>query len=215
MFCPNCGNESNDGALFCPSCGYRFRTENPQEEYKETDFNSASNESWYYLEDGERTGPVSEKQVADLIKNGIINRDTMVWKQGLNGWTRIENTIFSNLTQQFVPATPMSALSDKWLWSLATVPLSVDLVLTAVNPMIDDKFLTAIVLFLNLIFVCLDERHLRHNGIKTRAWMWTGFLLVPVYLFVRASKTNKNIVPGIFWCVLYILDVLLSFYLFV
>lgn len=24
MFCPNCGNELNDGAVFCPNCGVKI-----------------------------------------------------------------------------------------------------------------------------------------------------------------------------------------------
>ena len=26
MFCPNCGNNVNDGAKFCANCGYNFET---------------------------------------------------------------------------------------------------------------------------------------------------------------------------------------------
>ena len=54
--------------------------------------------------------------------------------------------------------------------------------------------------------VALTIKDLKKSGIVVESWIWVGFVLVPVYLFVRAAKTNKNKAPGIVWCVLFVLQ---------
>ncbi|MCV9965103.1 RDD family protein [Pararhizobium sp. BT-229] len=42
--------------------------------------------SWHYVMGQERLGPVSDEELRELIRSGTVTRDTLVWKQGFDGW---------------------------------------------------------------------------------------------------------------------------------
>ena len=42
--------------------------------------------NWYYVEQGQQTGPVSEEQLAELVRTGKINAETLVWREGMVDW---------------------------------------------------------------------------------------------------------------------------------
>lgn len=41
---------------------------------------------WYYGDGGQRHGPVSIEDLRNLIQDGSLKRDTLVWKEGLETW---------------------------------------------------------------------------------------------------------------------------------
>lgn len=43
--------------------------------------------NWYYAEQGQQTGPVSEEQLDALISAGKIQPDTLVWREGMAAWS--------------------------------------------------------------------------------------------------------------------------------
>ncbi|MFW6044952.1 MAG: DUF4339 domain-containing protein [Planctomycetota bacterium] len=43
-------------------------------------------EAWFYLDDGERTGPVSQKKLTEMLKNGNLAPDNPVWTHGMDEW---------------------------------------------------------------------------------------------------------------------------------
>ena len=112
-------------------------------------------------------------------------------------------------TVETLPLSTAVQISDKWAWLLATIPMSVSIVLTVAMPS-QTTIIGIIVLILNIIFVSLDDNYLKKNDIQTKSWIWTGIILVPVYLFMRAGKTNKHFGPGIVWCVLCGIDMIIS-----
>ena len=42
--------------------------------------------NWYYVEDGNRVGPVPESNLAGLVAAGVICDETLVWFDGLGDW---------------------------------------------------------------------------------------------------------------------------------
>ena len=100
-----------------------------------------------------------------------------------------------------------SICSDKFIWALATVPLAVSWFGPALFGL-RGTILTIIVIVLNIVFMTCDATELKKAGLDANSWLWLGFVLVPVYLFVRESKTNRNWAPGIVWCVLFFIDLL-------
>jgi hypothetical protein len=44
---------------------------------------------WYYVQDGERQGPVGEEGIASLIKDGTLASDSYVWKKGMKDWAHL------------------------------------------------------------------------------------------------------------------------------
>ncbi len=45
---------------------------------------------YYYAANGQQLGPVSFDKLKELFANRTINRDSLVWKQGLMGWTALK-----------------------------------------------------------------------------------------------------------------------------
>ncbi len=50
-------------------------------------------ESWYYVENEQRIGPVDEDELKGLIHNKIIDGDTYVWKKGMENWEKLREVV--------------------------------------------------------------------------------------------------------------------------
>jgi len=55
---------------------------------------------WYYVDAGQQAGPVEDAQLAELVRTGKIQPDTLVWHEGMGAWAPY---------QQAVPAAPPPA----------------------------------------------------------------------------------------------------------
>ncbi len=42
--------------------------------------------NWYYVENGQRLGPVGEAEFEEFVRQGRISADTLVWQQGMADW---------------------------------------------------------------------------------------------------------------------------------
>lgn len=42
--------------------------------------------NWHYVERGQQNGPVSDEQLAELVRAGTINSETLVWFEGMANW---------------------------------------------------------------------------------------------------------------------------------
>lgn len=42
--------------------------------------------SWYYVQDGERKGPVEQSEFESLVSEGTIEAGTLVWQEGMADW---------------------------------------------------------------------------------------------------------------------------------
>jgi len=42
--------------------------------------------NWYYVDQGQQTGPVNDAQFEELVRSGKIQPDTLVWREGMAGW---------------------------------------------------------------------------------------------------------------------------------
>jgi uncharacterized membrane protein len=63
---------------------------------------------WYYAIDGQRHGPISEQEFAQLIANGTITGETLVWRQGIDQWAPWSTLAASNpLPEVGAGAPPM------------------------------------------------------------------------------------------------------------
>jgi len=41
---------------------------------------------WFYFKEGQRTGPMTESDLAALIRGGALNSETLVWEEGMVEW---------------------------------------------------------------------------------------------------------------------------------
>ena len=188
-----CGNECNIDANFCASCG----SARPQ---------CDSSILWYYILDGERKGPVKLDSVIKLISSGTIMSDTLVWHKGLSTWKPAESTELSQFLLNTPPPVKSQQISNKWAWALATVPICVNILLSCLG--MTEPILSICIVVLNSIFTGIDISYLKRSGVRAGGWLYLGFFLIPIYLFIRASKTNKRYGYAIVWCNLFILSLL-------
>src|SRR5579872_1771392 len=42
--------------------------------------------TWYYASGGQQMGPVDDAALDDLVRQGVVRDDTLVWRQGMSGW---------------------------------------------------------------------------------------------------------------------------------
>jgi uncharacterized protein DUF4339 len=47
-----------------------------------------SNRSWFFASQGKQQGPYPEAQLRELIANGTVTAETLVWSEGMSGWQR-------------------------------------------------------------------------------------------------------------------------------
>ncbi len=66
--------------------------------------------SWYYAKDGKQVGPVDDREWQRLTGSGIIQPDTMVWKNGLPDW--IPYASVDPGAQGSAPAVPRAPRSE-------------------------------------------------------------------------------------------------------
>jgi uncharacterized RDD family membrane protein YckC len=43
---------------------------------------------WFYAEGGKQIGPVEESALDDLVRQGVVRDDTLVWREGMAAWQR-------------------------------------------------------------------------------------------------------------------------------
>jgi len=48
------------------------------------------NNTWWYVIDGQKHGPVEQDELARLILAGTIEPNTLLWKTGMSGWQKLE-----------------------------------------------------------------------------------------------------------------------------
>jgi len=44
--------------------------------------------SWYYAQNGQQLGPISELEFQSAVASGTIAADTLVWREGLSEWKK-------------------------------------------------------------------------------------------------------------------------------
>jgi uncharacterized RDD family membrane protein YckC len=42
--------------------------------------------TWYYASGGQQLGPVDEAALDDLVRQGVVRDETLIWKSGMAGW---------------------------------------------------------------------------------------------------------------------------------
>jgi uncharacterized RDD family membrane protein YckC len=49
--------------------------------------------NWYYVDAGQQAGPVDDAQFEELVRNGKIQPDTLVWREGMASWQAYHQTV--------------------------------------------------------------------------------------------------------------------------
>ena len=43
---------------------------------------------WYYAESGKQLGPIEESDLDELVRQGVVRDETLVWREGMAAWQR-------------------------------------------------------------------------------------------------------------------------------
>ena len=62
---------------------------------------------WYYIGHYGQLGPLTREQIDELVEGGVIDRDTYVWRAGMEGWLPAERV--RELADAFRAAQPFAA----------------------------------------------------------------------------------------------------------
>lgn len=173
-------------------------------------------EGWFYEDKGERKRAATAQELVGLIESGILDRSSLVWKQGLNDWQRLGDTeLRQHLNNQTPPALAGQHVNNTLVWVLAFAPLIGYMLEWMLAFAIHDSEFRAekvmakggywyITLALNILLGIFDEKRLQkagHNTVRFKGWVW----LVPVYLYQRAQHLQQNLAYFIVWLVCFAL----------
>lgn len=174
---------------------------------------------WYYAQKGTRNGPVTKEEIEGLIKDGTLDGDSELWREGMSDWTSLKQT---ELKSALVAPPPLKgdAVSGTVVWLLAFAPfIGTILEFSIAHNRYQDDLLAQIAVYngdyfyvtilLNVVLCVIDNGILKKAGYRSNkltGWVW----LVPVYLYQRGNVTNTG--KGYFWAwiAVFILSMLIS-----
>ncbi|HEX7815777.1 DUF4339 domain-containing protein [Dyella sp.] len=159
---------------------------------------------WHYQNGNLPAGPVSAAEIRQKIRDGYIRRETLLWKEGMAEWAAASDTEFGPDTETalhnpfavtaastqpeqdvILPVTPVSAAPA---WTMALIPLIL-IPLAYVN-------FNFVGLALYISTSIWDRNQIKASGRKpSMAFLWPillGGLGAPIYLFLRANRTDRQ-----------------------
>lgn len=63
-------------------------------------------DNWYYVQKGNRQGPVAVEVIETMIKNQELKSEDFVWKKGFENWKKIKEVPELNFSETTTPAAP-------------------------------------------------------------------------------------------------------------
>ena len=160
--------------------------------------------NYHYELNGKRFGPISTKDLENLINNETLNSENLIWKQGFQDWKKVKDTDFNkHLLKDIPPPISGDKVNNTFIWILAFAPI--------IGSIIEQEFFAGnkdnyLLWFgLNSGLAILDNYKLKSAGYQTNNLFW-AILLVPVYLWKRANLTGQS--KSYFW--VWILTLFLS-----
>lgn len=189
-----------------------------KEPAKESSDHEVISNDWFYQDnEGSPIGPYGEKTLVALITNGIIKPNTMVKNGRMINWLPASSTeleVYFRNPDAWKEREEKKP-SSRYAWMLATIPIIVEMLLATsalyiylrTGIRMTSTVLIIITVALNILFLCFDAAELNRCKKDLGSITKIGFILVPLYLFVRAANTDKNYGYGIVWCILVLLAV--------
>ncbi|QUJ75972.1 DUF805 domain-containing protein [Sulfitobacter albidus] len=69
-------------------------------------------QEWYFAFEGTSKGPIDQDEFEDLIANGTIRSDTLVWQEGMEDWIPLAQARSVSRTPPQPPRRPVSDMQD-------------------------------------------------------------------------------------------------------
>jgi hypothetical protein len=172
---------------------------------------------WHYVDNGVKKGPATSKTIEDLLKSKTIATDTQVWRKGMIDWKTIRDSDLADLVAFEPPAVASSLIGNGYVWTLAFLPLVFGFIQAGIDYNNNMAAARSLVLgfpydpssatpwklyfIINTGLLVLDYRRLKKAGYGSVWLALSGILLLPIYLFVRATKLKQKPWYAIAWIV--------------
>ncbi|MGN1277447.1 MAG: DUF4234 domain-containing protein [Floccifex sp.] len=104
MICKNCGEQIPDRAKFCPNCGTKIEIEQVNED------------GWYFVENGQSKGAYTKDEIISFYNQGRIQKNTYVWKSGLQDWISFESSKIIDFKEEEEPVKESSSTEKQWYY---------------------------------------------------------------------------------------------------
>lgn len=79
---------------------------------KKTGGEMPNNRDWYYIDNGEKIGPLSALQLKNAANNGTLNKSNLIWGTGLKDWSMAGDS--KGLFDNSPPPVPNQSLDFKY-----------------------------------------------------------------------------------------------------
>jgi hypothetical protein len=83
--CPDCHHMVSKDAETCPSCGRKLKTPSTERSAELHD-GATMTSTWWYVSNDQRKGQIDGEELRRLLVDGALNSNSLVWKQGMEGW---------------------------------------------------------------------------------------------------------------------------------
>ena len=87
---------------------------------------------WYYSVGGQQVGPVDDRALEDLARQGVIHPETLVWREGMANWQpygarhSAPTPPVAYAPQAYAPAVPVGPYFDFALWPTRALGMLID-----------------------------------------------------------------------------------------
>jgi len=209
--CPHCKQsleapeEMLGLSIDCPGCNGKIEIPVPEPKIKSPPIPpSTQTTDWYYNLDGQRNGPISDDGIKELLADGTLSRESLVWKVGFDNWVPIAQTTLKMQIATVPPPLPCSVVKNGIVWTLAFFPIWGVILnhfiakVTETDP--NGFWFSFSFVALNTFFCFWDKSNLQEAGHDTKKFAWSMWL-VPVYLFKRARALNQSLAYFITWMI--------------
>jgi hypothetical protein len=194
---------------------------------------TTSDDEWFYVQGGQRKGPVPADKLRDLLAARTIDGETPVWRRGLADWQPLHTVGIGADLEETPPPVAVSEINNGLVWALAFAPIAfifVDLAVLSSQgahtiQWIDDKpvydafysdFLEPlpwlVPLLTNAALCLIDTEQLKRAGYSSGWLTFFALLLAPVYLFARAQRLRQTPSYGYVWVASFIISIILRAY---
>ncbi len=180
--------------------------------------------NWWFARGTQPVGPVTKDDLIAMIRRRDLLGSSLVWTPEMADWLPVSETDLASFIPPEPPpveaptvppsaypypgmqrpVTGADALTEKkkinnvFAFILAISPVILFVVSLFLLPedISDPKYLYFMFLtsLCTIVLWLLDLRMVRAAGYETRGWSFWGILLLPVYFYMRAKSTDKNLV---------------------
>ena len=162
---------------------------------------------WYFAQDGERSGPVDEADLVNMMRTGRLRADSLVWKQGMKAWLPLTQSEFGANTTETPPPLESQAINHAYLWAIAFVPvwsyllqmISADIVAQFQSRFVYYHEFWWIPIICYSLLITMDFRSLKSAGYDTKRLGGWLLIIVPVYLYKRATLIGDKLTHLWIW----------------